>query len=65
MREGVIEESSSMHSRPIVLVKKKSGELRMCVDYRKLNAKVVRDQYPLPRVDDCRCCSRIKMVYYT
>ena len=52
IREGVIEESSSMYSSPIVLVKKKSGELRMCVDYRKLNAKVVRDQYPLPRVDD-------------
>ena len=52
IREGVIEESSSMYSSPIVLVKKKSGELRICVDYRKLNAKVVRDQYPLPRVDD-------------
>ena len=41
-----------MYSSQIVLVKKKSGELRMCVDYRKLNAKLVRDHYPLPRVDD-------------
>ena len=41
-----------MYSSPIILVKKKSGELRMCVDYRKLNARVVRDQYPLPLCDD-------------
>ena len=52
IREGVIEESSSMYSSPIVLVKKKYGELRMCGDYCKLIAKVERDQYPLPRVDD-------------
>ena len=46
------EVSLSMHSSPIVLAKKKSGKLRMYVDYRKLNTKVVRDQYPLPRVDN-------------
>ena len=43
----VIEESSNMYSSIIVLVKNKSGELRMFVDYRNLNANVVRDQYHL------------------
>ena len=37
---------------PVVLVRKKSGELRLCVDYRKLNNVTRKDTYPLPRVDD-------------
>ena len=41
-----------MHSSPNVLVKKKFGELRICVDYCKFNATVESDQYTLPRVDD-------------
>jgi len=35
----------------IVLVKKKSGVLRLCVDYRKLNKTMVKDNYPLPLID--------------
>ncbi len=49
---GVIEHSASPWSSPIVLVRKKSGELRFCVDYRRLNAITRKDSYPLPRIDE-------------
>ncbi|KAL7834629.1 hypothetical protein SRHO_G00288760 [Serrasalmus rhombeus] len=48
----VIRESSSPFSSPIVLVSKKDGSLRLCVDYRQLNAKTRRDAYPLPRIEE-------------
>ncbi|KAL7853106.1 hypothetical protein SRHO_G00188910 [Serrasalmus rhombeus] len=48
----VIRESSSPYASPIVLVKKKDGSLRMCVDYRQLNAKIRKDAFPLPRIEE-------------
>lgn len=49
---NIISPSTSPYSSPIVLVKKKNGENRICVDYRKLNNKTVKDHYPLPNMDD-------------
>lgn len=52
MEYGIVRESCSPYASPIVLVQKKSGEKRLCVDYRALNSKTKRDHYPLPRIED-------------
>ncbi|KAL8592884.1 hypothetical protein ACOMHN_050711 [Nucella lapillus] len=48
---GVIEPSVSPYASPIVLVKKRDGKIRFCVDYRKLNKAVVFDVEPMPSID--------------
>lgn len=52
LRADLIEVSTSVWASPIVLLPKKDGSLRLCVDYRKLNAVTRPDPFTMPRIDD-------------
>lgn len=52
LEAGVIRESESPYSSPIVVVRKKNGDVRLCIDYRKLNAMTIRDAYALPNLEE-------------
>jgi hypothetical protein len=52
LNQGIIQRSVSSFASPILIVKKKDGSWRFCVDYRRLNATTVKDKHPLPVVDE-------------
>ena len=53
---GIIKESRSPYASPIVVARKKSGKVCMCIDYRTLNTRTIPDQYTVPRIDDALDC---------
>jgi hypothetical protein len=49
---GLIHPSVSLWGAPVILIRKKDGSWRLCIDYRQLNKATIKNQYPLPRIDD-------------
>ena len=52
VNKGFVRPSTSPWGAPVLFVKKKDGSMRLCIDYRELNKVTIRNQYPLPRIDD-------------
>src|ERR1051325_3425399 len=52
LKKKFIRPSVSPWGAPVLLVKKKEGSMRLCVDYRQLNKVTIKNRYPLPRIDD-------------
>ncbi|XP_055589210.1 uncharacterized protein LOC129741495 [Uranotaenia lowii] len=52
LRSGIVRESASEYASPVTLAPKKNGSLRVCVDYRQLNRKVVKDCFPMRNIED-------------
>jgi hypothetical protein len=52
LEKGYIHPSASPWGAPVIFVPKNDGTQRMCVDYRSLNEVIIKNKYPLPRIDD-------------
>lgn len=52
MKANIIRPSTSPYAFPIVLVKKKTGDIRLCVDFRELNKITIKDNFPTPLIED-------------
>ncbi|XP_037831364.1 uncharacterized protein LOC119616983 isoform X3 [Kryptolebias marmoratus] len=55
LEAGIIRESKSPFSSPIVVVRKRNGSVRLCIDYRKLNLQTIKDAYALPNLEESFC----------
>ena len=65
LENKIIQPSMSNYSFPVVLVEKKNGKKRFCIDYRKLNAVTIKDKHPLPIIIDSLSMSFKKTKYFS
>ena len=65
LASGAIKPSKSEWASPIVMVRKKTGDVRVCIDYRKLNKSTFKDAYPLPRIEMCLDCLSSAKIFST
>lgn len=63
IKKGHIRPSCSPYGAPVLVVKKKDGSIRMCIDYRALNKITIKNKYPLPLIDDLIDCLRNARVF--
>ncbi|MCI67173.1 RNA-directed DNA polymerase (Reverse transcriptase), partial [Trifolium medium] len=52
LEKKFVRPSVSPWGAPVLLVKKKDGSMRLCIDYHQLNKATIKNKYPLPRIDD-------------
>ena len=52
LKAGIIRPLKSPYASQVVIVRKKTGEIRLCIDFRKLNAISIRESFPLPRIEE-------------
>ena len=60
LHKGFVRRSASTWGALVLFVRKKDGSLHLCIDYHKLNQAIIKNKYPLPRIDDLfdqLCCS--------
>ncbi|GFW91422.1 retrovirus-related Pol polyprotein from transposon 412 [Trichonephila clavipes] len=64
IKNGIVEPCSSPYASQVV-VKNKDGKSRVCIDYRRLNRKLIKDNYPLPLIDDILDCLQNSKIFTT
>ncbi|GFV81656.1 retrovirus-related Pol polyprotein from transposon 412 [Trichonephila clavipes] len=65
VKNGIVEPCLSPYASQVVVVKKKDGKSRVCIDYRRLNRKLIKDNYPLPLIDDILNCLQNAKIFTT
>ncbi|GFT93115.1 retrovirus-related Pol polyprotein from transposon opus [Trichonephila clavipes] len=65
VKNGIVEPCSSPYACQVVVVKKKDEKSRVCIDYRRLNRKLIKDNYPLPLIDDILDCLQNAKIFTT